>query len=364
MANNGHPAECARARQRLTQPIALIRENKMRILAVATKAHIALMFRDETWKQLTSEHQVEQNEFDRAMTPAEVCERIGDAEVAITGWVNPPFTPEILNAAGSLRLVAHAAGSLKSLFGDPASRQILNERGIVVCSGAACLGANVAEATIGLMIAMSRRWFEHRDRFASARKMGTGVPGNGQYLLGATVGMVSASTITRLTIPLLRPFGCRILVYDPFLTADQAAALGVELTDLDSLFARSDIVSLHTPALPATRHLIGASQLRLMRDGATLINTARGMVLDHEALAAECRNGRITAALDVTDPEPLPADSPLWDMPNVVILPHIAGAGYAGYFGIGDTILGAVSDLAEGRPIRAAVSLERWEQLA
>ena len=322
------------------------------------------MFRDETWRQLTSEHQVERNEFDRAMTPAEVCERIGDADVAITGWVNPAFTPEILEAAGSLRLVAHAAGSLKSLFGDPASRQILAERGIVVCSGVRNFGANVAEATVGLIIAMTRRWFEHRDRFASARNTQTGVPRNGQYLMGATVGLVSASTVARLTIPLLRPFGCRILVYDPFLSADQAADLGVELADLDSLFERSDVVSLHTPALPSTRHLIGAKQLGLMRDGATFINTARGMVLDHNALADACRNGRIAAALDVTDPEPLPPDSPLWDMPNVVILPHIAGAGYAGYFGVGDTILGAVRDLAAGRPIRAAAPMERWEQMA
>lgn len=336
----------------------------MKILAVATKSHIALMFRDETWRRLTSEHQVERNEFDRAMTPAEVCERIGDAEAAITGWANPPFTPEILEAAGKLRLVAHAAGSLKNLFGDPASRQILADRGIVVCSGVASMGVNVAEATVGLMIAMTRRWFEQRDLFASARKMETGAPRNGRYLTGATIGLVSASTIARLTIPLLRPFGCRMLVYDPFLTADQAAELGVELTDLDSLFERSDVVSLHTPALPSTRRLIGARQLGLMRDGATFINTARGMVLDHDALAAECRNGRITAALDVTDPEPLPPDSPLWDMPNVVLLPHYAGAGYAGYFGIGDTILGAASDLAAGRPIRAAVPMERWEELA
>jgi hypothetical protein len=124
----------------------------------------------------------------------------------------------------------------------------------------------------------------------------------------------------------LQPFDCKILLYDPFLTPQAARGLGAELVGLDAIFERSDIVSVHAPALPDTRHLIGAAQLRKLRDGAAFINTARGDVLDHDALLQECRTGRIVAALDVTSPEPLPPESELWTLPNVILTPHIGHA--------------------------------------
>jgi phosphoglycerate dehydrogenase-like enzyme len=127
-------------------------------------------------------------------------------------------------------------------------------------------------------------------------------------------------------IHLLQPFGCSILLYDPFVIEEQAAAMGAQLVaDLADLCANSDVVTLHTPALPQTRHIIGARELRAMRDDTIFINTARGHCVDEAALVAELEQGRLFALLDVSSPEPAPADSPLRRLPNVVYTSHIAG---------------------------------------
>jgi phosphoglycerate dehydrogenase-like enzyme len=187
---------------------------------------------------------------------------------------------------------------------------------------------------------------------------------NALYLRGATVGLVSASTVARELIPLLRPFDVRILVYDPYLSDRDAGRLDVERVELDALFERSDIVSLHAPSIPETRHMIGARQLARIRDGALLINSSRGSVLDHDALLKEAVTGRIRVVLDVTEPEPLPADHPLRPLPNVYLTPHMSGTGAYGYFKIGDMTLEALEACFAERPVLGAVDWSRYELLA
>jgi len=140
------------------------------------------------------------------------------------------------------------------------------------------------------------------------------------------VGVVGASEVGRRVIRLLQPFRCTVLLCDPYVTADEARGLGAEKEDdLIRLCARSDVVTLHTPALPATENLIGDQALRAMKDDAVFINTARGMCINEAALIAELSSGRLFALLDVTEPEPAAADSPLRRLPNVVLTSHIAG---------------------------------------
>jgi phosphoglycerate dehydrogenase-like enzyme len=127
-------------------------------------------------------------------------------------------------------------------------------------------------------------------------------------------------------IPLLEPHRLEVVVSDPYLDATEAARIGVRAVSLDELLATSDVVSLHAPALPETERMIAAPQLASMIDGATLINTARGVLVDHDALTAEVASGRLTAVLDVTDPEPLPPDHPLLHLPGCVVTPHLAGS--------------------------------------
>ncbi|HEY7072109.1 MAG TPA: NAD(P)-dependent oxidoreductase, partial [Acidimicrobiales bacterium] len=140
------------------------------------------------------------------------------------------------------------------------------------------------------------------------------------------IGLVGASHVGRAVVELLAPYRCSVAIADPYLSAAGAAALGVDKVELDELLATSDVVSLHAPALPSTERMIGAPQLARMMDGATLINTARGVLVDHDALVPEVRSGRLTAVLDVTDPEPLPPDHPLLHLPACVVTPHLAGS--------------------------------------
>ena len=131
----------------------------------------------------------------------------------------------------------------------------------------------------------------------------------------------------RRVIELLRPFpNLTVTLFDPCATSEEATSLGVKKLELDELCAGADVLSIHAPALPEKMHMIGSAQLSALPDGATVINTARGPLIDHEALFPHLASGRLYAILDVTDPEPLPGDNPLIGLPNVWISPHLAGS--------------------------------------
>jgi phosphoglycerate dehydrogenase-like enzyme len=163
---------------------------------------------------------------------------------------------------------------------------------------------------------------------------------------------------------LLAPFDLRPLLADPYVTAADAAELGAELVELPDLFRRSDVVSVHAPALPETRGLVSAALLALLPDGATLINTARGALIDEYALIAQLRTGRISAVLDVTEPEPPAVDSPLWQLPNVLLTPHAAGALGTELFRLGTCAADELARFAAGEPLAFAVDPSRLAVLA
>ena len=133
---------------------------------------------------------------------------------------------------------------------------------------------------------------------------------------------------------------------------------------MDDLLRRSDVVSLHAPALPETHHLLDARRLALLRDGAVLVNTARGALVDGDALRAELVAGRIDAVLDTTDPEILPADSPLYDLPNVFLTPHIAGAMGTETQRMATLALDEIERFARGEPLAHEIRLEDLARIA
>ena len=151
---------------------------------------------------------------------------------------------------------------------------------------------------------------------------------------------------------------------DPYLTSDDAAKLGALLMPLDELCAWANIVSIHAPELPETRHMIGATHLGQMRDGTWLLNTARGSLVDTAALESECVAGRLSAWLDVAEPEPLPASSPLYDLDNVVITPHIAGSLGNELSRMGDSAVGEVALFLSAQPRLHAVVASDLERIA
>jgi phosphoglycerate dehydrogenase-like enzyme len=180
-----------------------------------------------------------------------------------------------------------------------------------------------------------------------------------------TIGIIGASLIGRRVIDLVSRFDhLDIVVYDPFLAEDDAEAIGVRNVDLLELCACSDVVSIHAPALSTTHHMIDESALAVMRDGTTLINTVRGSLVDHDALLAHLRRGRLSALLDVTDPEPLPADHPLRALPNVLVTPHLAGSQGSELIRLADWAIEEIERWAADEPARHEVTKAQLGHIA
>jgi len=184
-------------------------------------------------------------------------------------------------------------------------------------------------------------------------------------LLGAcTIGIVGAGYVGLKVIHLLQAFGSTVLVFDPTVSPARAADLGVELRSLDDLLSSSDIVSLHAPVLPVTRGMIGAAQLARLRDGALFINSARAALVDEADLLSELQSGRINAALDVFETEPLPPDSPFRSLPNVILSPHAAGHTSDTYLRQGMAMVEEVGQYLRGEPLTYEVSAEMLPTMA
>jgi phosphoglycerate dehydrogenase-like enzyme len=145
-------------------------------------------------------------------------------------------------------------------------------------------------------------------------------------LTGKTVGLIGFGHIARRLVELLQPFHVKVFAHDPYVPIEVGDAYSVVLTSLDNVLALSDVVCCLVPITPATRGLLGASQIALLKPGAVFVNVSRGAVVDHSALLDRLRGGDIVACLDVFDPEPVPAGSPFLDLPNVLLSPHIGSA--------------------------------------
>lgn len=144
-------------------------------------------------------------------------------------------------------------------------------------------------------------------------------------LTGLTVGLIGLGHIGRRLVELLRPFDCSILVHDPYVQKELALAMGIQLTSLDQVMARPDVVVCTAPLTPRTRGMLRARELELLKPEAVFVNVSRGAIVDSDALIARARRGDLQVALDVFDPEPIPAGSEIRSLPNVFLSPHIAG---------------------------------------
>jgi phosphoglycerate dehydrogenase-like enzyme len=286
---------------------------------------------------------------------------IARVQVVITSWGCPRIDREAADAMPALRLVAHLAGSVKGFIDDAVWR-----RGIMVTNAVAANAVPVAEFTLAAILFANKRVLQlaadyhthHENRAPWTRE----APNAGNYR--KTIGIVGASHVGRRVIGLLQPFDLKVQLYDPYITPLDARELGARKVGLAELLANSDVVSLHAPLLPETRHMIGARELALMNDGATIINTARGGLVDQQALTHELAKGRIHAMLDTTEPEVLPADSILYRLPNVFLTPHIAGSLGTETQRMADYIVDEVERYARGQGLRYRVRFEELARLA
>jgi phosphoglycerate dehydrogenase-like enzyme len=280
-----------------------------------------------------------------------------DVEVIFSTWGMFPLTQAQLDRLPNLRAVFYAAGSVKYFAGP------LLDRGVTIVSAWAANAVPVAEFTLGQILLANKGYFRNAAEYRDAGDYDA-YRGCGSY--GATVSVLGVGQVGGRLVDLLRPFRLRILAFDPFLSRKAAERLGVEkIGTLEEAFARGHVVTNHLADVPQTVGLLNGAHFAAMRREATFINTGRGRTVVHDQMRAVLQaRPDLTALLDVTDPEPLPRDSPLWTMPNVHVTSHIAGS-------IGDEV-GRVADIAleefdawrAGCPLRYAVTSQGLDRLA
>jgi len=332
---------------------------RLSIAVLPPKAMIPTLFRPATWEKLAAYGTVVQNKSDDCnLDEAGAKTLLADADVVITSWGSPPMSAEVISHAAKFRLHCHAAGSVKPVVSDAEW-----ERGIIVTSAAAAIAVGVAETTLGWIIiaakqALTANEATHRGGWKEQMRFPAG------DLTGRKIGIVGASHVGRNVINLLKPHEVEILLYDPYVSEAEATQLGVRKASLDELLRNAEIISLHAPSISETRHMINRNNLKLVQDGATIINTARGSLIDETALVEELKTRRIWAILDVTDPEPPAPDHPFRKLSNCILTPHIAGTVKTGRLRIGDYVAEEVRRFARGEPQRYRVTREMLSRIA
>lgn len=285
---------------------------------------------------------------------------LAHAEVIVTGWGSGRVGPEVLAVTPRLRGVVHTAGSVRKYVSKDCY-----DRGVVVSSQAWANAVPVAEYTLAMILLAAKGVFRAQRQYRAARtvyRAQTELAAFGAY--DVQVGLIGASTVGRRVLGLLAPFDVRIALSDPTISAAQATNLGADLMDLDELMGSSTVVSLHAPWLPSTEGMIGRGQLASMPDGAVFINNARGALVDQTALTEELQSGRIDAILDVTWPEVPDPESPLWELPNVLLTPHIAGSSGRELQRMGASAVRETGRVLTGRPLHHGVDREHYDTLA
>jgi phosphoglycerate dehydrogenase-like enzyme len=280
--------------------------------------------------------------------------RLGVAEVLITSWGCPPLDGDVLAHAPRLRAVLHAAGSVRGHVGQP-----VFDRGILVTTAADANAEPVARYTLAAILwAVKKVPFLAADARLNRDDWGYRELRGEPRGTSPTVVLVGFSRVGRKVARLLTlTSDAVVLVVDPYADPAAVGAAGAELVTLADALPRADVLSLHAPDLPETRHMIGAAELAALPPGATFINTARGALVDHAALEKACQAG-LHAILDVTQPEPLPRTSVLYELPNVILTPHVAGSLGAETRLMTASALTELERYAAGLPPLAAVTAE------
>lgn len=285
---------------------------------------------------------------------------IKDADACITCWGSITFSKELLKSAPKLKLVAHSAGSVKHLVSDD-----FYDRGIQITSAAAANAISVAEHTLGMIIAMLKRSFWINDYIHKNGWNAKEEFGKCKALYNIKVGIVGAGHIGRHLMKLLKSFKVEVLLYDPFVNEEEAKVMGVtKIENLNELMTKCDVISLHAPSIPQTHHMINKENMKLLMDGAIIINTARGSLIDEAALYEEAKTGRISICMDVCDPEPMEKTNPLLTLPNVILTQHTAGASFNDTSRMGDLAISELENYFSGKSLMFPVKKEDLFKMA
>ena len=269
-------------------------------------------------------------------TEEDIINAIGDSDVTIGQALFQPFSRKVLSGCSNLKLLVSAGVGYDRLDVEAAT-----ELGIMAANMPDLYIEEVSDHAMALILACTRRicqvnnivktigWKDQPDPY-----IGFEVWPKMSKLRGSTIGLVGFGRIPQVLVPKAKGFGMRIIAYDPYASPDLFKQLEVEQVDLDTLLSESDVVSVHTPRTKETEHMIGLEQFKKMKPTACIVNTARGAIIDHDALYMALTEGLISAAaVDVTEPEPINSDNPLLKLDNFIVTAH--SAAYSHHFNPG-----------------------------
>lgn len=286
---------------------------------------------------------------------------MSDVEAIFGTWGIPPLSEDELEKwFPNLRVLFYAAGSVKN-FATP----FLN-RGVKVTSAYAANAIPVAEYTVAQIILAAKGFFASSPLYSSgkikeARSVASAYPGN----FDIKIGLIGAGMVGKAVCRLLKAYNMDILVYDPYLSDEDAAELGVQKASLEEIFTDCIVVSNHVPNIPSTRGMFSYELFSRMLPNATFINTGRGaQVVEDDLIRILSERPDIIALLDVTDPEPPHTSSPFFTLPNAILTPHIAGSSGRETFRMGDYMLAEFRRFAAGEPLMYEITAEMLPTLA
>jgi phosphoglycerate dehydrogenase-like enzyme len=281
-----------------------------------------------------------------------------DCEIIFSGWGGPRIDETFLAAAPNVKAVFYGAGSIKGIVSDA-----FWNRDIIITSSWVANAVPVAEYTLSQIVFSLKKGWQHIRQIQENKRYSGKMDVPGAF--GSTVAIISLGVIGRMVCEHLRHFDLDVIAYDPFVSPEDAESLGVRLCSLEACFQQGDVVSLHAPWLPETEKMIRRDHFASMKKDATFINTARGAIVDESGMieVLQTRND-LMALLDVTYPEPPVAGSPLYDMPNVVLTPHIAGSMGKECRRMGQYAVAECRRYLAGEPLKWQITREKFARMA
>lgn len=307
-------------------------------------------FMPEALALLRSKADVKLNRYGRALTEEELIENLRDVDAVWAG--GDPYTEKVIRSAKKLRIIARDGVGL-----DRVDMKAATEAGIVVTI-APTVCESVADLSLALILCVARKILVS-DRAVRAQEWGLRRKFIGRDVHGATLGIIGLGRIGSGVARRARGFNMHVLAYDPYLKPEAAEELGVECVDLDTLLRSSDIVAVHAPLTKETRGMIGEREIGLMKEGAFIVNVARGAIIDEAALIKALKEGRLAGAgLDVLELEPPSPDNPLLKMENVVLTPHMGNETKEAFRRVSFQAVEEVISVLEGRTPQNMVNPE------
>lgn len=268
--------------------------------------------------QINALGEVVWNTTEQQFSRDELKEKLKDIDICICGWGTPRFDEYVLESAPNIKLIAHTAGSVANLVSD-----YLYERGIKMLSANSVFAESVAEGCIAYIMSslrdlpfysneMQQGYWKRSDSY-------------NESIMDQTIGLVGFGMIAKYFVEMLKPFRASIKVYSNHLKDEVCEKYNLQRASLEEIMTTCKIISIHTSKRPDTFHMINEKLLKMIPAGSLLVNTARGAIIDEKAMAEELQTGRFKAILDVYEEEPLPLESRLRGLKNVILIPHMGG---------------------------------------